>query len=80
MRHWREPGDRDVAIYGGGHTAAQYLQAGLIDEVQLHVVPILLGSGVRLFDLVRGAPIKFEHASAVEAPGVVHLRYIIHRI
>lgn len=76
----RAAGDRDVAIYGGGHTAAQYLQAGLIDEVQMHMTPVLLGSGVRLFDLVHGAPLKLEQTSAVEAPGVVHLRYTIHRV
>jgi dihydrofolate reductase len=76
----RAAGDRDVAIYGGGHTAAQYLQAGLVDEVQMHLAPVLLRSGVRLFDLVQGAPLKFEQTAAVEAPGVVHLHYTVHRV
>ena len=68
-------GDRDVAIWGGGHTAAQYLSQGLIDEMDLHVVPELLGGGVRLFDLVDAARVRLEQVRVREGPGVVHLRY-----
>ncbi len=70
-------GDRDVAICGGGQTAAQYLAAGLVDEVQIHLVPVLLGKGVRLFDFVPKAPIKLRQVQAVAAPGVTHLRYVV---
>jgi dihydrofolate reductase len=66
-------GGRDVAIGGGGSVAQQYLAAGLLDEVTLHLVPTLLGAGVRLFDGV--TPVALEQTRAVEAPGVVHLTY-----
>ena len=67
-------GERDVTIAGGASTARQYLAAGLLDEIELSVVPVLLGSGERLFDGV-GADIKLEQLRAVEAPGVTHLKY-----
>lgn len=66
-------GDADVAIGGGASVARQYLEAGLVDEVTLHVVPVLLGAGERLFDGV--PPRTFEQVSAIEAPGVTHLTY-----
>ena len=67
-------GDKDVLIGGGGDIINQYLAAGLVDEVELHVVPILLGSGSRLFDGA-GPDLKLEQLRAVEAPGVAHLKY-----
>jgi dihydrofolate reductase len=45
-------GDKDIYIYGGARLAAQYLQAGLIDEITVGVVPIILGDGIRLFERV----------------------------
>jgi dihydrofolate reductase len=68
-------GDRDVALGGGADVARQYLSAGLIDELQLNVVPVLLGSGTRLFDKGAGADLDLEQVEAIEAPGVAHLRY-----
>jgi dihydrofolate reductase len=67
-------GGKDVALGGGAEVAQQYLAAGLIDEVEISIVPLLLGSGARLFDNV-GAAIKLEQVRAVEAPGVTHLKY-----
>ena len=67
-------GGKDVFIGGGAKTINQYLAAGLVDEVELHVVPILLGGGARLFDGV-GPNLKLEEIRAVEAPGVAHLKY-----
>jgi dihydrofolate reductase len=67
-------GDKDVFIAGGGDVINQYLAAGVVDEVGLHAVPILLGSGSRLFDEV-GPDLKLEQLRAVEAPGVAHLTY-----
>jgi dihydrofolate reductase len=67
-------GDKDVFIAGGGDVINQYLAAGVVDEVGLHAVPILLGSGSRLFDGV-GPDLKLEQLRAVEAPGVAHLTY-----
>jgi dihydrofolate reductase len=55
--------------------AQQYLAAGLVDEVQLHVVPLLLGAGERLFDNLGESVPGLEQVGAVEAPGVTHLRY-----
>ena len=64
---------KDVALAGGAGAARQYLDAGLVDELQLHVVPVLLGDGVRLFD--GGLATALEQVEVVEAPGVVHLVY-----
>src|SRR5438552_3269374 len=60
---------------GGGNIAQQYLAAGLLDELELHVVPVLLGDGARLFDNLGGAKVQLEQVRAVEAPGVTHLKY-----
>jgi dihydrofolate reductase len=66
---------KDVALGGGANVAQQYLKAGLIDEMQLHVVPVVLGAGARLFDNLEGAEIGLECTRAVVAPGVTHLRF-----
>ena len=67
-------GDGDVFIGGGAKTINLYLAAGLVDELELHVVPMLLGGGARLFDGV-GSAVTLELLRAVEAPGVTHLKY-----
>ena len=64
---------KDVTIDGGADVINQYLAAGLVDELELHVVPTLLGGGARLFEGV--GPIELEQMRAVEAPGVTHLKY-----
>jgi dihydrofolate reductase len=66
-------GDKDVFIGGGADIINQYLAAGEVDEIELHVVPILLGGGARLFEGV--GDLKLEQLRAVEAPGVAHLKY-----
>ena len=53
----------------------QYVAAGLLDELELHIVPVLLGDGARLFDNLGGAEIELEQVRAVEAPSVTHLEY-----
>ena len=63
----------DVALGGGANVAQQYLAAGLIDEFELHVVPVLLGGGERLLENV--GDLKVEQVRAVEAPGVTHIKY-----
>ena len=68
-------GGKDVALAGGADVAQQYLKAGLIDEIQIHVIPVLLGDGARLFDNLGGAEVTLESTRTVEAPGVTHLRY-----
>ncbi|HET6747349.1 MAG TPA: dihydrofolate reductase family protein [Candidatus Saccharimonadales bacterium] len=66
-------GDRNVAIAGGANTVNQYLAAGLIDELWLHVVPVTVGSGARLFEGVPG--LKFEVESVGGTSIVSHLHY-----
>ena len=61
--------------WGGAQVAQQYLAAGLLDELELHVAPVLLGDGARLFDNLGDADVQLEQVRAVEAPGVAHLKY-----
>ncbi|HZB05481.1 MAG TPA: dihydrofolate reductase family protein [Thermoleophilaceae bacterium] len=68
-------GGKDVGLWGGGNIAGQYLAAGLLDVLELHVVPILLGDGSRLFDNLQDAEVQLEQVRAIEAPGVTHLKY-----
>jgi dihydrofolate reductase len=65
--------DRDVMLGGGANVVQQYLAAGLIDEFELHVVPILLGDGERLLENV--GELKVEQVRSIEAPGVTHIKY-----
>jgi dihydrofolate reductase len=68
-------GDKDVAIAGGASVVQQALDAGLLDELQIHVAPVLLGGGIRLFGDLRTEGIKLESTRVIESPGVTHLRY-----
>jgi dihydrofolate reductase len=70
-------GDRDVALAGGANVVQQYLNAQLIDELQLHVVPLLLGEGVRLFDRLGPGPIELEATRVIESSSVTHLRFSV---
>ena len=66
-------GNRNVAIGGGANVAQQYLRAGLVDELQLHVAPVFLGDGVRLFDGI--PPGRLDLTRAYDVGGVTHLEY-----
>jgi dihydrofolate reductase len=55
------------------------LKAGLIDEMQIHLVPVLLGAGARLLDGLGEVDLALECTGAVEAPGVTHLSYRVAR-
>jgi dihydrofolate reductase len=68
-------GDKDVMLWGGGNIIQQYLAAGLLDELELHVVPALLGDGARPFGDLGEAEVQLEQLRVVEAPGVPHLKY-----
>jgi dihydrofolate reductase len=68
-------GDKDVSIAGGADVAQQYLRAGLLDELQIHVAPVLLGGGVRLFEDVGAA--RLELVETIASPTVTHLRYSV---
>ncbi len=66
-------GDGNVAILGGAETINQYLAAGLLDELRLHVVPLILGAGARLFE---GVPqLRLEQVKSHAANEVTHLTY-----
>lgn len=66
-------GDGDVSIHGGATTINQYLAAGLVDELRLHVVPLTIGAGVRVFDGV--PPLRLEQVSSRAASSVLHVTY-----
>ncbi len=67
-------GDRDVVLAGGADIVRQYLRAGEVDELQVNLVPVLLGRGERLLDDL-GTDIRLELARVIDAPGVTHLKY-----
>jgi dihydrofolate reductase len=64
---------RDVMIGGGANVVQQYLAAGLVDEFELHMVPILLRDGERLLENV--GTLELDQVRAIEAPGVTHIKY-----
>ena len=70
-------GGKDVGLWGGAQVIQQYLAAGLLDDLELHIVPVLLGDGARLFDNLGDAGPRLEQVRAVEAPGVTHLKYTV---
>jgi len=70
-------GDADVMIAGGAETVRQYLAAGSLDELYLHVVPVLLGTGERLLEDV-GDPV-LDPVQVVASPAVTHIRYRVAR-
>jgi dihydrofolate reductase len=68
-------GGNDVRLGGGVATIQQYLRAGLIDEMHVAIVPVLLGSGERLFDHLDGGPDGYECVEFVSSPSVAHVRF-----
>jgi dihydrofolate reductase len=66
---------KDVMLWGGAQVIDEYLAAGLLDELELHVVPVLLGGGARLFDNLGDLDVQLEQVRALAAPGVTHLEY-----
>ena len=71
-------GDKDVLVHGGG-TAALALTAGVLDELQIHLVPVLFGRGRRLFENMPPDHIELELVRALDGPGVQHLRYRVRK-
>jgi dihydrofolate reductase len=70
-------GEKDILVAGGADVAQQYLRAGLLDEMQIHIAPVLLGGGVRLFD--EGADAKLELTRTIESPHATHVTYRVVR-
>ncbi|MGN6378022.1 MAG: dihydrofolate reductase family protein [Gaiellales bacterium] len=65
----------DISLAGGANVAQQYLAAGLVDEMDISLTPVLLGEGERLFENLGEALPRFEQTSVIEAPGVTHITY-----
>jgi dihydrofolate reductase len=65
-------GDDDVVVMGGADLGRQYLAAGLVDEIQVHLAPVLLGAGTRMFD---GQQLTLETIEVIETPAAIHQRY-----
>jgi dihydrofolate reductase len=72
-------GDKDVGLFGGAAVFRACFQAGLVDEMLIHVVPVLLHRGVRLFEGLDGTATKLEKTRAVETPNATHLRFVVPR-
>jgi dihydrofolate reductase len=71
--------EKDVTIMGGAQLAQQFIEAGLVDELRIHVAPVLFGAGTRLFDLAGVAQTELEITRCVSSPNVTHLRYAFAR-
>jgi dihydrofolate reductase len=68
-------GDKHVTVMGGAQTGQQYLAAGLIDELSIHLVPVLLGAGTRMFEALGDEHVQLENAGAVQTDAATHLRF-----
>jgi dihydrofolate reductase len=71
-------GEKNVLVHGAG-TAQLALAAGVLDELQIHLIPVLLGEGRRLFDHLGAEHIELELTRIVDGPGATHLRYRVCR-
>ena len=70
-------GDKDVLLAGGASVVQQYLKAGLLNELQIHVAPVLLGDGTSLFDRLRIDAVGLETTRVIASPSVTHLRFTV---
>jgi dihydrofolate reductase len=72
-------GDGVVAVMGGADLARQYIAAGLVDEISIHLVPVLFGGGTRLFDAMAIDHTRLEVRQVIDTPKATHLRYrVVH--
>ena len=70
-------GKKDVTVMGGANIGQQYLAAGLVDEISLHLVPVLFGAGTRMFEHLGQQHIRLEPISVLSTPTAIHARYRI---
>ncbi len=68
-------GDKDVAVMGGADIGRQYIGAGLVDEISIHLVPVLFGGGTRMFEHLGGEHIRLETTSVIQTPAATHLGF-----
>ena len=67
-------GDKNVTVMGGAKTGRQYIEAGLIDELSIHLIPVLFGSGTRMFDQLGDEHLQFEPVDTIQTNAAIHLR------
>jgi dihydrofolate reductase len=70
-------GDKVVVVMGGASLGQQYIAAGLVDEIQIHLVPVIFGSGTRMFENLGDAHLSLEPTEVLETPLATHIRYRI---
>jgi len=70
---------KDVYVIGGASIDQQLLDADLVDELRIDLVPVLLGNGIRLFDKLRRSPVDLEQVKVTPSQGVTHLQYRVLR-
>jgi dihydrofolate reductase len=68
-------GDKDVTVMGGADTGQQYLRAGLLDELSIHLVPVLFGDGTRMFEHLGDRHLQLENAGSTQTGAATHLRF-----
>ena len=68
-------GDKNVGIWGGASIMREYLKAGLLDEMQINLIPLLLGGSVRLFEDLGPDRIELRRTSSIETPSATHFRF-----
>jgi dihydrofolate reductase len=68
-------GDKDVTVMGGADVGQQYLRAGLVDELSIHLVPVLFGSGTRMFEHLGNGHVQLENLWSVQTAAATHLRF-----
>ncbi|HEX3054070.1 MAG TPA: dihydrofolate reductase family protein [Aggregatilineaceae bacterium] len=72
-------GDKDISVMGGAKIAQQFIKAGLLDEISIHLVPVLFGSGTRLIEGLGGEHIQLETTEVMETKEAIHLRFRVIR-
>jgi len=70
-------GDKDVTVMGGAETGRQFLAAGLVDEISIHLVPVVLGGGTPMF--TGGMPVELENIGSLQTAAATHLRFRVRR-
>ncbi|MBI1770704.1 MAG: dihydrofolate reductase [Bacteroidetes bacterium] len=73
-------GDKIIWVMGGANVMQQFLKSGLIDELNIHIAPLLFAKGTRLFDFIGNEKIALEKIMVKDTPGATHLKYKISRL
>jgi dihydrofolate reductase len=70
-------GNRIVTVMGGANLGQQFIQAGLVDEISIHLVPVLFGGGTRMFDQMKIDHTRLEVTEVIQTPAATHLRFTV---